>query len=73
MGDQGRSDFYTVFIISLCARELKQMFKIILQFQIIGFEIRYKDSEKLLKLACEYEVLSLPNTKVSAANDHGEN
>ena len=74
MVDQGRSDFCVVFTMSHCALELKRML-ISLPFEVIRLLIKL-DKQTLkgcLKLTCEYEFHILPNTKVSATEDHGKN
>ena len=73
MADQRRSDFYVVFVTSLCALGLKQL--------LIKFAISYQTSlilgvyalRSYLKLIYEYELHSLPNKKVSGAKDRGKN
>ena len=67
MADQGRSDFYVVFTMSLCALGLKQLSNrtdLILSVHAL---------RSYLKLICEYELHSLPNKKVIGAKDHGKN
>ena len=67
--DEKRSDFYVVFIMSLCTLGLKQLL-ISLLFQIIlGVHVL----RSYLKLICEYELHSLPNKIVDGAKDNGEN
>ena len=73
MADKGRSDFYVVFTMSVCALGVKQLL-ICLLFQII--RLRYHVcmlSEANLKLIYECELHSLPNKTASGAKDHGKN
>ena len=73
MADQGRSDFYAVFTMSLSALGLRQLL-ISLLFQIIQALILCVHAlRSYLKLICEYELHSLPNKKVSGEKDHDEN
>ena len=70
--DQERSDFCVVFTVSLCALGPKNVHM---------FSFSNHASLKLgihvlrgyLRLTCEYELHILPNTKVSAAREHGKN
>ena len=67
MADQGRSDYYVVFTLSLCALET-----IVNKFAISNhtpFILRVHALRSYLKLICEYEIHSLPNEKVSGAED----
>ena len=48
MADHGRSDFYVVFMMSLCALGLKQLL-ISLLFQSYGFDIRCACFQKLFE------------------------
>ena len=73
MEDQGRSDFYEVFPMSLCALGLKT---IVNKFAISNQAVLILGVHALrsyLKLICEYELHSLPNKKVSGAKDRGKN
>ena len=73
MADQGRSDFYVVFTVSLCAHEIKT---IVNKFGISNHTALILGVHALrsyLKLICEYELHSLLNKKVSGAKDHGKN
>ena len=73
MADQGRSDFYVVFTISLCALGLKQIAN---KFAISNHTASIQGVNALrsyLKLMCEYELHSLPNKKDSGAKDYGKN
>ena len=54
-GGPGRSDFYVVFTMSLCALELKQL-----------LALGVHALRSYLKLICEYELHSLPNEKLVA-------
>ena len=73
MADQGRSDFYVVYTMSLCVLELKQTL-ISLLFQIhTALKIDLHTLGSYLRLMCEYEPYILPNKKVSAAKDHDKN
>ena len=66
-------DFCGVLAMSLCALESKQ--------NVNNFAISTHTALKLgiqalgsyLKPNCEYELHIIPNTKVGAAKDHGEN
>ena len=72
MVDQGRSDFYVVFTMSLCALGLKT---IVNMFAISNHAALISGVHALrsyLKLICEYELHSLPNKKVSGAKVHGK-
>ena len=73
MADQGRSDFYVVFTMCLCALGLKTIAH---KFAISNHTVLILGVHALrsyLKLTCEYEFHSLPNKKVSGAKDHGKN
>ena len=73
MADQGRSDFYVVFTMSLCALGLKT---IVNKFAISNHTALILGVHALrsyLKLICEYELCSLPYKKVSGAKDHSKN
>ena len=73
MVDQGRSDFYVVLTMSLYVLESKQM---LISFAILSHAVLKLGTQNLgsyMKLTCEYEVDILSNTKVSLAEDHGEN
>ena len=67
MADQGRSDH----------KPLPTLVKTnVNKFDISSHTAFKFDKQALrsyLKLTCEYELNILPNTKVSAAKDHGEN
>ena len=71
MADQGRSDFYVVFTMSLCALGLKQL--LISLPDHTALILRVHALRSYLKIICEYELHSLPNKKVSSAKDHGKN
>ena len=62
MEDQGRSDFYVVFTMSLCVLELKQ-FAISNHTALI---LRVHTLRSYLKRICEYELHSLRNKKLVA-------
>ena len=72
MADQGWSDFYVVFTMSL-----RTKIKIIVNTFAISNHTALIPGvhalESYLKLICEYELQILPNTKVNAAKDHGKN
>ena len=67
VADQGRSDFCVVFTMNLSAPELKQT------LISLPFEVDKQALRSYFKLTCEYEHHILPNTKASAAKDHGKN
>ena len=71
MADQGRSDFYVVFTMGLCALGLKQLLVSLLNHTVLILGMHALRS--YLMLICEYELHSLPNKKVSGAKDHGKN
>ena len=73
MVDQGRSDFCIVFTMSLCALELKQTFRKFAISNHTAFTLGFQTLRSYLELTYEYELHLLPNTKVSAIKDHGEN
>ena len=66
MADKGRSDFYVVFTVSLCALGLKQL----LTSNHTALTLGVHALRSYLKLICEYELHSLKNKKVSSAKDH---
>ena len=69
MADQGRSDFYVVFTMSL-----RTWIKTIVnKFAISNHTVLMLGVHCSQKLICEYELHSLPNEKVSGAKDHGKN
>ena len=73
MVDQGRSDFYVVLTMSLCVLESKTNVN---KFAILSHTVLILRTQNLgsyMRLTCEYELNTLSNTKVSLANDHGEN
>ena len=73
MVDQGRSDIYVVFTMSLCALGLKT---IVNKFAIPNHTALISGVDALrsyLKVICEYELHGLPNKKVSGTKDHGKN
>ena len=73
MADQGKSDFYVVFIMSLCALGLKQLFNKFAISNHTALILGVHALRRYLKLICEYELHSLPNKKVSGAKGHGKN
>ena len=69
----GRFDFYVVFTMSLLHTSIKT---IVNKFAISNHKALILGVHALrsyLKLICEYELHSLPNKKVSGAEDHGKN
>ena len=74
MADQGRSDFYVVFTMSLCALGLKQsLISLLFQIDHTTLILGVHALRSYLKLVCEYELHNLPNKRVSGAKDHGKN
>ena len=69
-GGPGRSDFYVVFTMSLCALGLKQLLMSLNHMALISSVHALRS---YLKVISEYELHSLPNKKVSGAKDHGKN
>ena len=67
------SDFCVVFTMGLCAPELEQRYNNISLLFHTAFKLDKQALRSYLKLACEYELHILRNTKVSAAKDHGKN
>ena len=70
MADKGRSDFYVVFTMSLCALRLKQL---LISLNHTALILGVRALRRHLKLICEYELHSLTNKKVSGAKDNGRN
>ena len=73
MADQGRSDFYVVFTMSLCTLGLQT---IVDKFAISNHTALISGVHAIrsyLKQTCEHELRSLPYNKVSGAKDHGKN
>ena len=72
MADQGRSDFYVVFTMSLRTwiKTIVHKFAISNHTALI---LGVHALRSYLKIICEYELHSLPNKKVSGAKDHGKN
>ena len=71
MADQGRSDFYVVFTMSLRTwiKTIVNKFAISNHTALI---LSLHALRSYLKLICEYELYILPNKKVSPAKDHGK-
>ena len=68
MADQGWSDFIVVFTMSLCGAGLKHTL-----ISLTALNLGIQVLRSYLKVVCEYELHTLPNTKVSTAKDRGEN
>ena len=66
MADQGRSDFYVVFTMSLCALGLKTIIKKFAISNHTALILGVHAFRSYLKVVCEYELHSLPTEKVSA-------
>ena len=73
MADQGRSDFYVVFTMSLCALGLKTIIKKFAVSNHRALILGVHALRSYLKVVCEYELHSLPTKKFSGAKDHGKN
>ena len=73
MADQGRSDIYVVFTMSLCALGLKTVVNKFVISNHTVLVLGVNAVRTYLKLICEYESHRLPNKKVSGAKDHGKN
>ena len=71
MTEQGRYGSCVVSTMSLCVLELKQSL-INLLFQIKALQISIEILKSSLGLICEYELHTIPNTKVRTAKEHGE-
>ena len=73
MADQDRYDFFVAFTMSLCALESKQTLNKFAISTHIALKLGIQALGSYLKQKCEYELDIIPNTKVGAAKDHGEN
>ena len=75
MADQGRSDFYVVFTMNLCAFGLKTVVNKVAISNDTALTLSARVLRSYLKLICELisASYSLPNKKVSGAKDHGKN
>ena len=73
MADKGRSDFNVVLAMSLFALELKQNLISLPFSSRSALKLGIQAPESYLKLPCEYELHSVPDTEVNAARDYGEN
>ena len=72
MADKGRSDFCVASTMSLCTLKLKQTLISLLLSHHKALKIDIQTLRSYLKLIHEYDLHTLPNTKVSAEKDHGE-
>ena len=73
MGDQGRSELLCSFYHEPLPTSVKTNINKFGTSSHTAFKLDKKALRSYLKLTCEYELHILPNTKVSAAKDHGEN
>ena len=72
MADQGRSDFYALFTMSLCILELKQTLNKFVISNHTALKLDIPALRRYFSIICEYELYILPNKKVSTARDHGK-
>ena len=72
-GEPGRSDFYVVFTMSLCALGLKTIINKFAISNNTALTLGVHVLRSYLKVVCEYKLHSLPTKKVSGAKDHGKN
>ena len=72
MAEQGRSDFYVVFTMSLLRTLIKTIVNKFAISNNTALILGVHALRSYLKLSCEYELHSLPK-KVSGAKDHGKN
>ena len=74
MADKGRSDFYVVFTMSLCALRFKKTFLNKLAIlNCTALKLGVQALRSYLKVTCKYELYILPDTIISAAKDHSKN
>ena len=70
MADQGRSDFYVAFTMSLCALELKTDVHKFAISRYKALKLGIQILRTYFQLICQYELHILPNTKVGAPKNH---
>ena len=73
MTDQGRSDFYVVFTMSLLRTWIKTIVNKFAISNHTALILRVHALSGYLKLICEYEFHNLTNKKVSGTKHHGKN
>ena len=73
MADQWRSDFNVVFTTILCALGLKTIVNKLAISNHTALVLGVHALRSYLKVLYDYELHSLPNKKVSGAEDHGKN